>query len=171
MTASSEIDRQHLADLIGPMRFCLFITRHENGHLHGRPMTVQNPKLDDGSEDTLWFFMSRRSEPVADLSRDAQVNLAFADMDKDRYVSIAGQARVLDDPAKVKQLWSPMAEAWFPQGAEDPDLALVGVHISHADYWEVKDSKPVQVAKMLKAAVTGQPPKHMGEHGELRPGG
>ena len=34
--------------------------------------------------------------------------------------------------------------------------------------WDVKDSKLVQLYKMAKAAVTGQPPTELGEHGEVR---
>ena len=61
-----------------------------------------------------------------------------------------------------------MAKAWFPGGPTDPDLALLQVRITQAEYWDVTDSKMVQLAKMAKAAVTGEPPRNMGEHKELR---
>jgi hypothetical protein len=38
------------------------------------------------------------------------------------------------------------------------------VHIVKAEYWDVNDSKMVQMLKMAKAAVTGKPPTDMGEH-------
>ena len=44
------------------------------------------------------------------------------------------------------------------------------VGITHADYWDVKDNKLVQVFKMVKAAATGQPPKDMADHGRVRMG-
>lgn len=158
--------REHLWSLIKDIRFAMFTTRHENGHLHSRPMTTQNSKIDE--DDRVWFFMSKSSEPVADLARDAQVNVAYADPGKDSYVSVSGEAAVVDDPAKKQQLWSKMVEAWFPGGVDDPDLALVRVTISHANYWDVKSSKVVQLYKMAKAAVTGKPPTDMGETGEVR---
>jgi len=40
------------------------------------------------------------------------------------------------------------------------------VHISHAEYWDVKESKPTQLFKMAAAAVTGERPK-LGEHKEV----
>ena len=61
-----------------------------------------------------------------------------------------------------------MTEAWFPKGVDDPDLALVQVRITHADYWDVKTNKLMQLFKMAKAAVTGNPPDDMGEHGKVR---
>jgi general stress protein 26 len=166
MTASAQhADEQHW-DLIKDIRFAMFTTRHGNGHLHSRPMTTQNKKSDEA--DTLWFFMSKRSEPVADLAADPVVNVAYADPDKDAYVSVSGRARVVDAPAKAQQLWSKLNEAWFPQGPNDPDLALVCVEITHADYWDVKQGKLTQLYKMARAAVTGTPPTDMGEHEKVR---
>ena len=158
--------RSQLWDLIKHIRFAMFTTRHSNGHLHSRPMTLLNKALDE--DDRLWFFMSRRGEPVEYLGLEATVNLAFADPDEDRYVSVSGTAQVVDDKAKIRQLWSKMAEAWFPGGVDDPDLALVEVRINHAHYWEMKESKLTQLYEMAKAAVTGKPPTHLGETGEIR---
>jgi general stress protein 26 len=157
---------EQLWDLIKDIRFAMFTTRHPNGHLHARPMTTQNSKLDENG--SLWFFMSRRSEPVTDLADDATVNVAYADTDKDAYVSVSGTAHVVEDLAKKEQLWNKAAQAWFPGGVTDPDLALVRVDIVHANYWDVKVSKMVQLIKMAKAAITGKPPTDMGESGEVR---
>lgn len=40
--------------------------------------------------------------------------------------------------------------------------------IAHADYWDVKTNKAVQLFKMAKGALTGTPPTDMGEHGKVR---
>ena len=58
--------RDKLWTMIKDIKFAMFTTRHgSNGHLHSRPMTTQNKEL--GADDSLWFFMSRRGDPVADL--------------------------------------------------------------------------------------------------------
>ena len=80
----------------------------------------------------------------------------------------SGTAAVSDDAGKKKELWNKITEAWFPGGPNDPDLALVQVRIVHANYWDVKSSKLVQLFAMAKAAVTGKPPGDLGEHGEVR---
>jgi len=157
--------RAKLWDLVKDIRFAMFTTRHDNGHLHSRPMTTQNSKLDEDS--SLWFFASRKGDSVADITGEAAVNVSYADPGQDSYVSVAGTAFVVDDMAKKKQLWSKMTEAWFPGGVDDPDLALIQVRITHADYWDVKESKVTQLFKMAKAAVTGKPPTGMGEHHEI----
>ena len=158
--------RTKLWDLVKDIRFAMFTTRHANGHLHSRPMTTQNSNLDE--DQNLWFFMSRKGEPVADLIADPTVNVAYADTGEDSYVSVSGTAAVVEDKAKKQQLWSKMAEAWFPSGVDDPDLALVCVKISHANYWDVKESKIVQLYQMAKAVITGKPPTEMGEQAKIR---
>lgn len=158
--------RSQLWELIKDIRFAMFTTRNSNGHLHSRPMTVQNSALDE--DDRLWFFMSRRGDPVDELSIEAMVNIAFSDPGEDRYVSVSGIARVVDDKRKTRELWSKQAAAWFPGGVDDPDLALVEVKISHAHYWDMKESKLTQLYAMAKAVVTGKPSAHLGETGEIR---
>jgi general stress protein 26 len=164
--ADESSSRTRLWDLIHDIRFAMFTTRHANGHLHSRPVTTQNSKLDEDAN--LWFFMSRSGDPVADLVNDPTVSVVYADPNKDRYVSVSGTASVVDNMAKKQQLWSKLAEAYFPAGINDPDLALVQVKIIHASYWDVKESKLVQLYQMAKAAFTGKPPTELGEHAEIR---
>lgn len=159
-----------LWDMIKGIRFGMFTTKHHQsgahaGHLHSRPMTTQNKDLAD---DRLWFFMSRQSDPVRDVMDDPTIGLAYADPDSDTYVSVSGTARVVDDLDRTRALWNKAAEAWFPGGPEDPDLALVVVNIHHAHYWDVKENKLTQLLVMAKSAITGQEPK-LGESGEIRP--
>lgn len=158
--------RDKLWTMIKDIRFAMFTTRHaSNGHLHSRPMTTQNRALD--GDESLWFFMSRTGDPVDDLRSDGTVNVVYANPSSDTYVSVSGNAAIVEDAAKKEQLWSKMAEAWFPGGSNDPDLALVQVKIVHANYWDVKESKLVQLFAMAKSVVTGKPPQ-LSEHAEVR---
>lgn len=166
--SEQDTSTENLWDLIKDIRFAMFTTRsHEPahaGHLHARPMTTQNKELDDGN---LWFFMSRQSAPVADLMADPTVNVSYADPDEDTYVSVSGTARVVSDPDKARTLWNKAAEAWFPDGPESADLALVVVNITHAHYWDVKENKLVQLLAMTKAVIVGGVPK-LGESVEVQ---
>jgi general stress protein 26 len=159
--------RKLLWKLVKGIKFAMLTTRHGNGHLHARPMTTQN-KNGIEADESLWFFMSKKGDPFDDLKADPVVNVVYADPSEDTYVSISGTAAMIEDQAKKDQLWSKLAEAWFPGGSTDPDLALVQVQIVHANYWDVKESKIVQLYTMAKAAVTGKPPTELGEHGVVR---
>jgi general stress protein 26 len=129
-------------------------------------MTTQNRRDDEA--DALFFFMSRSSEPFADLQRDAQVNVAYAEPSRDTYVSVSGTADVVDDAGRKHTLWNTATEAWFPKGPDDADVALVRVRITHAEYWDVHESTVVQLLKMARSAVTGHPPKDLGDYGQVR---
>jgi general stress protein 26 len=154
-----------LYELIKDIRFAMFTTRGADGNLRSRPMTTQGRP--EGQQDCLWFFASRGSEPVADLQREPSVNVAYADTGRDAYVSVSGSASIVEDGARKQELWSKFAEAWFPGGPEDPDLALIRVQIGDAEYWNVKESKAVQLFKMARATVTGKPPTDLGDHAKL----
>ena len=154
-----------LWDLIKDIRFAMFVHRHLGGMLHAHPLTMQNKSLKAG--EPLYFFVSKKSELGQRLMVDGNVCVAFSDLKDDRYVSISGHAVVNEDLGKKKDLFNAMAKAWFPGGAEDPELELVEVQISHAEYWDVKESKMTQLLKMATAAATGHPPEQMGEHREM----
>ena len=160
--------KQHevLWDLIKETRFCMLAHRHADGTLHSHPLTTQNKEL--AADGCLYFFVSRSTEVGQRLQQDGNVNLAYANPDKDTWVSVTGTARVLDDAAKKKELFNTMAKAWFPEGPEDPNLELVEVKIAEAEYWNVKENKLLQLLKMGKAAATGTRPKKMGEHHEVQ---
>jgi general stress protein 26 len=166
MNNDSSAARDKLWKMIKDIKFAMFTTRHGNGHLHARPMTTQNKSLE--ADESLWFFMSKKSGPVDDLKADPTANVVYANPSSDTYVSVSGSAAMIEDAAKKQQLWSKLNEAWFPGGPSDPDLALVQVQIVHANYWDVKESKLVQLYEMAKAAVTGKAPTELGEHGEVR---
>jgi general stress protein 26 len=158
-------DQHTLWELIRDIKFGMLTHRHGNGMLHSFPLTTQNKSIDEGA--ALYFFISRKSELLQSLQQDSNVNVSYTDPGDDRYVSVSGRAAISEDAAKKEALFSAIVKAWFPGGVTDPDLALLEVGISHAEYWDVKESKMVQLAKMATAAVTGERPA-LGEHKEVR---
>jgi hypothetical protein len=61
-------------------------------------------------------------------------------------------------------LWKPSVQAWFPEGAESPLNVLVKVTPDHAEYWDSKSNKLVQLFTLAKSLATGVPPRDIGEH-------
>lgn len=168
MTTTTDDDHQKLWDLIKDTRFGMFVHRHHDGLLHSHPLTTQNKAIDEGA--TLYFFVPKDGEIARNVAADNAVNVAYANTDKDSYVSVSGRAALLEDQGKKEELFTAMAKAWFPKGVTDPNLGLLTVHIDSAEFWDVDDSKMVQIFKMMKAAVTGEPPKNMGDHKTLNVG-
>ena len=162
---SNPTDEHTLWALIKDIKFGMLTHRHSDGHLHSTPLTTQNKADDEGN--ALYFFISRKSEIAACIAKDGTVNVAYAHPGDDRYVSVSGDASIVEDQAKKDYLFTSFAKAWFPGGATDPNMALLQINIGHAEYWDVKESKMMQLAKMAKAAITGEPPEKMGDHKEM----
>jgi hypothetical protein len=47
--------------------------------------------------------------------------------------------------------------AWFPNGVDDPDLALLEVQVTKAEYWDSPSSPVVALVGFVKALATGKP--------------
>jgi general stress protein 26 len=109
----------------------------------------------------LWFFTKEHSAKVDEVAHDQHVSLAYSDPAKDRYVSVSGRCRLVLDKEKARELWNPTLKAWFPDGLDDPELALLCVRVEKAEYWDTPNSRMVQLVGMVKAVVTGE---------EYRPG-
>lgn len=149
-------DLQKLASIIKDIKFTMMTTVAPDGSIHSRPMATQavDEKNFDGK---LCFFSKNNSYKNHDIRSDQHVNLAYANPEKQQYVSVSGRAQVSRDRSKMQELWNPIYKAWFPEGLEDPELSLIEVSIEDAELWDSPPSKVVQMAGFVKAAVTGKP--------------
>ena len=141
-----------LWSLIKDIRFPAFTTRRSDGGLQSRPMTLQNRGTDP--LDFLWFFAPRDSDQVADLQWDSSVSIIFADPRNQAFVAVFGSASVVEDPSRKKLLWSQEAQSWFPEGPDDPALALIRVRIIQADCWDAARNSVTNLFKLDTSAMT-----------------
>ncbi|WP_420595753.1 pyridoxamine 5'-phosphate oxidase family protein [Deinococcus sp.] len=150
-----------IAGLVKDIKFAMMTFMTEAGHLHSQPMTTQQQEFDGD----VWFIGSKKSDLVRSVRQTPKVNLSYADSGNG-FVSIYGDAELIEDSAKLGELWNDMYKAWFPQGKADPDIQLIKVTAMGAHYWE-SSGKLKGVYQMAKAAVTGNPPD-AGEMGESK---
>ncbi len=152
-TSTSENDeRKKLSELIKDIQFAMLTTQEPDGTLRSRPMTTQQQEFDGD----LWFFVGASSSTVREVQQDQQVNLAYAAPNKNTYVSVSGRANLVRDRRKMEELWNPVYKAWFPDGLDDPNLALLRVEPTQAEYWDAPNGKVVQAIGFAKALLTGQ---------------
>jgi general stress protein 26 len=152
-TSSAE-DRAKVWDLVKDIRFAMMVTQDADGSMHGRPMSA----IQTDYNGTLWFMTRDSTLKVEALEANPKVMLSYADIDENHYVSLSGTARVVHDRAKVKELWSEAARVWFPNGPEDPQIALIAVDVNDAEYWDSASSTMVYAYGYVKARLTGEPP-------------
>ncbi|MFL5320445.1 MAG: pyridoxamine 5'-phosphate oxidase family protein [Myxococcaceae bacterium] len=144
---------ERVRSLIGRFRVAMMTTVDGGGVLRSRPMVVQD--IDD--DGNLWFFTSKSTEKVQDAIKDSRVSVAFVDERRELFVSLSGEAEIIDDAEREHQLWTPELRAWFPDGVDAPDLVLVKVRVEHVEAWDSPKSTMVQVTRFVRAAVTGTP--------------
>lgn len=153
-----------VGELIKDIKMAMLTTESEDGLLHSRPMATQQTDFDG----TLWFFTGLSSGKVNELEWNPEVNLSFAQASDSRYVSISGNGEIVRDRPKMEELWNDIYKAWFPLGLDDPDLCLLKVEMSSAEYWEAPSGKMVQIFGFLKALARGEPsPGEGAEHGTI----
>ena len=127
------------------------LTTEGHDGLESRPMATQV----DRDTNTLWFITRIDSGKTSEIADDAQVNVSLSG--SSTWVSVTGTARVIRDAAKAKELWSPFAEAWMPEGPEAATTALIQVTPRHATLWD-EPNKLVNMFQVAAANITQKPP-------------
>jgi general stress protein 26 len=136
-----------LAAVLSDLRVAMLTTVEADGSLRSRPMVIQESPF-DGS---LWFLTDVETAKVYEIEHERHVNLSSAHPDDQKYVSLSGTASIVRDPAKVKELWTPAHQAWFPRGVGDPKIALLRVAVTKAEYWNSQQNEVVQLTGFTRA--------------------
>ena len=144
-------DRQEkVRDLIRSTRLAMLTSIDPDGRLVSKPMATQDVDFDG----TVWFISERASHKARNIERNPHVNVAYASHDS--WVSLSGTAEVVDDEARLAELWNTFTGAWLEGGPENPNNVLIRVSGDSAEYWDSPGSKVTQIANLVKAKVTGR---------------
>jgi len=159
-----DVGMQKLADIIEETSIAMLTTEEADGSLRSRPLAT----LQMDAEGKLWFFTALSSGKVGEIDQHRKVNLSYANIDKQSYVSVCGSARLFRDAEKMRELWTPWIEPWFPDGLKDPDLALLEITVTEAEYWDAPASRTRTLFGLAKAMTTGNTDE-LGEHAKVHP--
>ena len=140
-----------LKDLAKSAEICLFTTSLNKVPLNTRPMGAQ--QVDE--EGNIWFFSMKDSHKNDEIEQDNKVQLFFANKGSNEYLSVYGEASEVEDKEKAKELWNPLAKAWFKDGVDDPNLSLLMIKPLDVYYWDTKTNKAVSLIKIAVSAITG----------------
>lgn len=144
MTDAHDNDaRETLSELLKDFRFAMLTTIDGDGKLLSHPLTVQEAEFDGD----LWFILGNDSTAAASLRERPEVNVAFAGSTS--WVSLAATARLVEDRAKLEELWDKSTDAWFEGGIDDPRVGLLHVTAHSAEYWHSKGGTVTRVAAAL----------------------
>jgi general stress protein 26 len=153
MTTAREDNLEKIRDMIKDIDFCMLTTVDEKGDLHSRPMSA-NGEIDPNGD--LWFFTGVSSHKVSEIGKSPKVNVSFADPENQHYISITGKAQLVRDRNKIEELWKPEFKMWFPEGKDDPEIALLRISLEKAEYWDSPSSTIGYALSFVSSLVTGE---------------
>lgn len=165
-TDTQAADRKKIWDLIKDAHSALLVSIASDGSLDSRPMGCLQKEFDG----TLWFLTFLHSEKMDELRKDNRVLVSYAKPSDYEYISISGRAQLVQDRAKIKELWFEGLRVWFPKGPDDPELALISVDVETAKYWTDAASVFTYAWAYVKARTTGESPSadDIAETGTIR---
>jgi general stress protein 26 len=143
MSTPEKLEEKFWKALESDMTVMLGIQGSEDGHL--RPMTAQ---LDDGRPGAIWFFTSKDTALVRELTPNTRAITSFVDKGHDLFASVHGSLSIETDRAVVDRLWNKFVAAWFEGGKDDPKLALLRLDPDQGQVW-MNGSSLVAGARML----------------------
>jgi general stress protein 26 len=150
-TDNTQRDADRAWDLMKKIGFAMLVT-HDGDKLRARPMSAYLER----EENAVYFLTDARRHKDEEIARNPGVNLSFANASDQTYVSVTGTAVVSNDRAKIRQLFSTPAKAWW-NSAEDPNIRVLKIMPDDAEFWDSPGSV-ISYVKMAAAAVTGSRP-------------
>jgi general stress protein 26 len=152
MSNDNTRDQDRAGELMKKIGFAMLVT-HDGDKLCARPMSA----VLERENNAIYFLTDARRHKDEEIARNPDVNLSFADAGSYKYVSITGTAAVSNDRAKITQLFSTPAKAWWPS-AEDPNIRVLKITPDDAEFWDSPGSV-ISYVKMAAAAITGTRPE------------
>jgi general stress protein 26 len=148
--STQQEQEQKVRDLIKGTRLAMLTSVDEHGRLVSKPMATQDVDFDG----EVWFIAERDSEKVRNITANPNVNVAYAS--SSAWVSLSGDASVVDDTARLAELWNTFTDAWLEGGPDNPNNILIRVDATGAEYWDAPGSKVTQLVNLVKAKTTGR---------------
>lgn len=112
----SEIKLKKAAsEIIESSGTCALISLDKDGQPRSRAMDPFPP--DD--DFTIWFGTNAKSRKVEQIKNDARVTLYYLDSDGTGYVSIYGEAQLVNDKKLKEKYWKKEWEAFYPDKESD----------------------------------------------------
>jgi general stress protein 26 len=153
-------DAQKLVELLDDKFIAMMTTFGPEGP---RSIPMARQEVDPSAE--LWFITARDTEHTRAIEQEPQVALTFSA--RDSWVALTGRAQVVDDDAKLEDLWNTFAEAGLPEGPDSERAVLLRVDVDKAEYWDTPGGKIASLLSFAKVKLTGD--TYDAEHGTVEP--
>ncbi|MEQ8907613.1 MAG: pyridoxamine 5'-phosphate oxidase family protein [Vicingaceae bacterium] len=158
---SSPEHKELIWNLIKEVKVGMMVTKaQDNDSMHGRPMQL----VQDAYDGMLYFYTSKKASKTFEINKDRDVCLTFADPNDKVYVSLSGKATLSEDKELIDRYWNSYVGAWFENGKEDEDVAILKVKIERGEHWDSNKNKLVQLYEVAKSQIDSSSTPNLGEN-------
>ena len=127
---------------------------------HLQPMTAYT----DREANALWFISASDTDLVRATASLSGARYVTGGKDGDFWVDVTGRLSVVEDQAKLDELWNAFAAAWFKDGKESPRVTLLRMDLSEAAIWMNEASKLGFLWEVAKANLDEDETPDVGSH-------
>jgi len=128
-----------------------------------QPMTA----FAEPDDHIIWFFSRLDTDLAKSIDGGDEAIFIVQSKDHELQACLVGELDIVRDAGRIDRYWNPMVAAWFPDGKDDPMLALLRLKIVGAEVW-LSTTGPVRMAwQVVKANLTRQTPD-LGEQVSLQ---
>lgn len=146
LTSDNQEAIEKVRELIKGIDTAMLTTTSAEG-LVSRPMKTQDVEFDGN----LWFLTKKDTDKFHELLQNRQVNVAYAGKS---FVSIRGEAELVESTEMLKEIWSPVYEKLLETTYDDPNLILIKVKAETAEYWDTGNM--FKMAKFMFRRLMGK---------------
>ena len=136
----------------------------EGSGSHMQPMT-HFPDADSGE---IWFITSSDTDLVRSVGQGARAHYCVISKDHDLHACLSGTLTQSIDQAKLDELWSPVAGAWFHGGKDDPKVTLLRLSLLDGELWASTSSAMKFGFEIARANVVEDAEPDIGTHRVIR---
>jgi general stress protein 26 len=112
----------------------------------------------DDEEGEIWFLTGKGGCLAEEIQKSSMTLLVFQN-ENSSYLSLRGLSRITQDSTKIKELWKEPYKVWFPQGPDDPEIAVVSFDPVEAEYWDNRGMNKLKyMFEAARAYIKGQTP-------------
>ncbi|QPH54991.1 pyridoxamine 5'-phosphate oxidase family protein [Pontivivens ytuae] len=109
--------------------------------LHGVDQHMQPmAHIVDRDAKALYFFTKKSTDLVRAMGPNSMAHFTLISDDHDYHACMKGPLVLDNDEAKIEKMWSNVVAAWYEQGKDDPDLALIRMDLQDAAIWASTNS-------------------------------
>ena len=123
--------QKHFQEILQSFNTAMLTTIGSDGKPRSRPMRI----AETCESNTLWFVTNIDSDKIDEI--EANSNVAIVIQGGSQFLSMTGRASVVNDQAKLSEIWSETWKIWFPNGKDDPSVVLLKVEPEEGEYWDM----------------------------------